>query len=104
MSYVTVPKEAFDFIYILREKYPHHANALDNIDGGLNNRLWNQVSDDLIFLSNQEDLQNSQDLITLYNNLIVNVEKAFNPLKLILIIQNVIKNFSSKLTLLSLLL
>ena len=31
MSYVTVPKEAFDLIYMLREKYPHHANALDSM-------------------------------------------------------------------------
>ena len=97
MSYVSVPKESFDIVYSLREKYPQYNVLLDEIETGLNLRLWNKLSDDLIILSGKPELQNSGDLILLYNNLIMNVEKAFNPMKLILIIQNVIRNFSENM-------
>lgn len=94
--YVTIPKEAFDFLNTLRISYPQYNNTLENIETNLNLRLWNQLSDDLIILTSKEELKNSTDLITLYNTLIMSVERNFNPMKLILIIQNVIKNFSSK--------
>jgi hypothetical protein len=97
MSYINVPKESFDVIYSLRTTYPQYNNILDNIETNLNLRLWNQLSDDLITLSSKYELQASQDLIILYNNLVMNTERAFNPMKLILIIQNVIKNFSANM-------
>ncbi len=96
MSYVSVPREAFDFILGLAQKYPQYSELLQNIESDLNLRLWNSLSDNVIALSNKDELQKSQDLIDLYNTLILSVEKAFNPMKLVLIIQNVIKNFSSK--------
>ncbi len=96
MNYIQVPKDAYDFLNTLRQKYPHYAGMFDSIDSSLNNRLWNQLSDDLILLTNQVDFHKGQDLVLLYNSLIITVEKAFNPMKLILIIQNVIKNFSGK--------
>lgn len=94
MSYVQISKESFDLLKHLKSKYPNYFQLLDSIETGLNLRLWNKISDDLIVLTDKEDLKNSQDLITLYNNLIMSVEKTFNPMKLMLIIQNVIVNFS----------
>lgn len=99
MSYIQVPNEAFDLLSSLRGKYPQYKSNLESMEEALNLRLWNQLSDDLIAFSSKEELKNSTDLVTLYNNLIMPVEKAFNPMKLISIIQNVIKNFSSKLIL-----
>jgi len=96
MNYIQIPKEAFDFICELRLKYSEYSNIFDNIETSLNLRLWNQLSEDLILLSNKEELQRSQDLVFLYNSLIISVERAFNPMKLILIVQNVIRNFSGK--------
>ncbi len=96
MSYVSVPREAFDSIHNLKSTYPEISALLDEIESSLNLRLWNQLSDDLIVLTGKDELQNSSDLISLYNALILHVENTFNPMKLILIIQNVIKNFSSK--------
>lgn len=97
MSYINVPKESFDVVYSLRTTYPQYTSILENIETNLNLRLWNQLSDDLITLSSKSELQTSQDLILLYNNLVMSTERAFNPMKLILIIQNVIKNFSANM-------
>ena len=94
MSYVQISKESFELLKLLKSKYPQYFELLDSIETGLNLRLWNKISDDLIVLTDKEDLKNSQDLITLYSNLIMTIEKAFNPMKLMLIIQNVIVNFS----------
>lgn len=97
MSYVNIPKESFDLIYSLKEKYPQYTTLLETIETDMNLRLWNQLSDDLILFSGKPELTNSSDLIILYNTLIINVEKAFNPMKLVSIIQNIIKNFSSNM-------
>jgi len=97
MSYVQISKESFDLLHILKTKYPHYSSLLDSIEVGLNERLWNTISDDLVLFTDKEDLKNSQDLITLYTNLVMSVEKTFNPMKLMLIIQNVLANFSCKM-------
>jgi hypothetical protein len=97
MSYVQISKESFDLLYNLRDKYPQYAKLIENIESGLNLRLWHQLSDDIIELSEKTELQRTTDLIDLYNRLIISVEKAFNPMKLMHLIQNIIKNYSSKI-------
>lgn len=94
MSYVQISKESFEYLKILKSKYPHYFDLLESIETGLNLRLWNRISDDLIVLTEKSDLKQSQDLITLYSSLIMSVESTFNPMKLMLIIQNVIVNYS----------
>lgn len=96
MSYVSVPKEAFDVLTGLIKKYPQYTELLLNIESDLNLRLWNGLSDNLINLTGKEEFRGTQDLIMLYNTLILAVEKAFNPMKLVLIVQNVMTNFSRK--------
>jgi hypothetical protein len=96
MNYIQVPNEAFQYLSDLRSAYNQYGDLIDRIESSLNLRLWNQLSDDLIILTGKEELKNSQHLIFLYNCLISHVEKAFNPMKLILIIQNVTKNYSGK--------
>jgi hypothetical protein len=100
MTYVSVPKEAFDVLIGLTQTYPQYADLIQNIESDLNLRLWNGLSDNLITFSSKDELRRSQDLILLYNTLILAVEKAFNPMKLVLIVQNVVQNFSSIFTLL----
>ena len=94
MTYVQVSKESFDLLNIFKSKYSQYESLFENIEKGLNFRLWHQLSDDLLELTNKPDLQNSRDLIDLYNQLIMSVELVFNPLKLMLIVQNVVKNFN----------
>ena len=97
MSYVQISKESFEFLKILKSKYPHYFDILESIEAGLNLRLWNRISDDLIVLTEKSDLKQSQDLIILYSSLIMSVESTFNPMKLMLIIQNIIHNYSGML-------
>jgi hypothetical protein len=97
MSYVNVPKEAFDVLANLINTYPQYSELLHNIESDLNLRLWNGLSDNLISLSSKEELRQGQDLVLLYNALILSVENAFNPMKLVLIVQNVIQNFKTNM-------
>jgi hypothetical protein len=96
MTYVQINKESFDLLAIFKTKYPHYEGLFDSIEKGLNFRLWNQLSDDLIELTNKSDMQQSRDLIDLYNQLIMTLEMVFNPLKLMILVQNVVKNFDCK--------
>lgn len=96
MTYVQISKESFDLLAIFRNKYPQYGQLFESIEKGLNFRLWHQLSDDLLELTNKEDLQQTKDLIDLYNQLILNLELVFNPLKLMLLVQNVVKNFDCK--------
>lgn len=96
MTYVQINKESFDLLAVFKSKYPHYQNLFENMERGLNFRLWHQLSDDLLELTSKQDLQQSRDLIDLYNQLIMSLELVFNPLKLMLIVQNVVKNFECK--------
>lgn len=98
MTYVQINKESFDLLAVFRNKYPQYSQLFDSIEKGLNFRLWHQLSDDLLELTNKQDLQQSRDLIDLYNQLILTLEMVFNPLKLMLLVQNVVKNFDCKQT------
>ena len=97
MTYVQVSKESFDLLANFKIKYPQYSTLIDSCERGLNYRLWHELSDDLITLTEKPDLQSSNDLIDLYNQLIMNLEMVFNPLKLMIIVQNVVKNFESKI-------
>jgi len=96
MTYVQINKESFDLLAVFTNKYPQYNQLFESIEKSLNFRLWHQLSDDLIELTNKQDLQQSRDLIDLYNQLILSLEMVFNPLKLMLIVQNVVKNFDCK--------
>ncbi len=98
MTYVQINKESFDLLVVFRNKYPQFGQLFDTIEKGLNFRLWHQLSDGLLELTSKPDLQNSKDLIDLYNQMIMSLEMVFNPLKLMLIVQNVVKNFDCKKT------
>lgn len=95
--YIHVPKEAFDLVYTLGGKYPQFKETFDSIESDLNNRQWHQLSDNLMALSEKKELQQSTDLIEIYNSLILQVDKAFNPMKLMMLISNIVKNFASKI-------
>lgn len=101
MNYVQVNKDSFDLITHFMNKYGQYIELLESIESNLNLRLWHQLSDDLISFSSKHELENGTDLIELYNRVIMSVEKAFNPMKLMILINNVIKNFNRKFLFLS---
>ena len=97
MSAVVVPNDSYKLVHNLSEKYPMYKNLLDEIDSHLNQRLWFQLSENLIELSMKPELQNSSDLIELYNGLIFFIEPTLNPMKYLDFIQNMLMNYKNKM-------
>ena len=97
MSYVNVSSNAFPFLDELKAAKPELNGLISEIQGELNLRLWHQLCVHLIELSENKDLHTGSNLINLYNNVIYSIEPAFNPMKIMIILQNVIKNFHGRL-------
>lgn len=96
MNYVVIPQEAYQYVQTLGRSYPQYKDLIDSIDMELNQRLWYQLSKDLYQLCSKPELQSNQELITLYNQLIVHVESAFNPMQFLSIIQKILSNYNGK--------
>ena len=97
MTYIQVPENAFIYLDNLKAKHANLSNLISEIQGELNLKLWHQLSGHMIELTSDKNLQNSSELVDLYNNVIKSVETSFNPMKLMTILKNIIKNFSNKL-------
>ena len=87
---VVVPNDSFKLILNLSGKHPNLKALFDEIDSNLNQRLWYQLSDNLIALSNKPELQQSKDLIELYNGLIFFIEPTLNPMRYLEYVQNML--------------
>ena len=97
MNYVNVPNDSFKLLQNLIQKYPSHKEVLDEIDSNLNQRLWHQLSDNLIKFASNEDVQKSTDLIELYNGLVIFTETALNPMKFLHFVQLLLSNYKGKM-------
>ena len=93
---VNVPNDSFTLIQNLSKKYPELKNIFDDIDSHLNQKLWYQLSENLMTLSSNPKLQNSTDLIELYNGLIFFIEPTLNPMKYLEFIKNMLNNYKGK--------
>ena len=67
---VNVPQDSHKLIKNLADKYPSYKSTFEEIDSNLSQSLWYQLSENLILISLKPELQNSKDLIELYNGLI----------------------------------
>ena len=94
---VNVPNDSYKLITKLTEKYPLYKDLLGEIDAHLNQRLWYQLSENLIELSSKPELQNSLDLIELNNGLVFFIEATLNPMKYLDFVQNMLKNYKDKM-------
>ena len=94
---VSVPKDSFKLIKNLGEKYPSLKTLFEEIDSNLNQNLWYQLSENLISISNKPELQNSKDLIQLYNGLVLFIEPTLNPMKYLEFVQNMLHNYKDKM-------
>ena len=97
MSYIDVSSKAFPFLDTLKYQFPNLNTLVCEIQGELNLRLWHQLSMHLIELSEKTELHSGDALIELYLNVVVSIESAFNPMKIMLMLKNVIKNFYDRL-------
>mmetsp|Transcript_36317 Transcript_36317/g.37698 ORF Transcript_36317/g.37698 Transcript_36317/m.37698 type:complete len:389 (-) Transcript_36317:60-1226(-) len=97
MSYVQISGKAFSFLDELKTSHPNLNSLICEIQGELNLRLWHQLCEHLIELSEKQELHQGSSLIELYNNVVNSLEPAFNPMKIMLILKNVIRNFHGRL-------
>lgn len=97
-SYVQISNTAFPCLEAIKSQFPQYQALICEIQGELNLRLWHQLSNHLIELSDKSELQsNSTALIELYGNVLKSIEPAFNTMKIMIILKNVIKNFQGRL-------
>jgi 26S proteasome regulatory subunit N9 len=94
---VVVPNDSFKLIQNLSTKHPNLKPLFDEIDSNLNQRLWYQLSDNLISLSNKPELQQSKDLIELYNGLIFFIEPTLNTMKYLEFVKNMLNNYKDNM-------
>ena len=92
-----VPNDCFTLIKNLSDKYPGLKSIFDDIDSNLNQKLWYQFSENLIALSQKPELQQSKDLIELYNGLVFFIEPTLNPMKYLLFVQNMLNNYNDNM-------
>ena len=97
MMDVNVPNDSFKLIQNLSKKYPDLKKLFEEIDSSLNQHLWFQLSENLIALSHKPELQNSNDLIELYNGLVFFIEPTLNPMKYLEYVQNMLNNYKNKM-------
>ena len=97
MMDVNVPNDSFKLIQNLSKKYPDFKKLFENIDSSLNQHLWYQLSESLIELSHKPEIQNSNDLIELYNWLVFFIEPTLNPMKYLEYVQNMLNNYKDKM-------
>ena len=95
---VNVPNDSFKLIQNLSNKYPNLKTLLDDMDSNLNHCLWFQVSENLITLSRKPELQQTKDLIELYDGLVFFIEPTLNPMKYLEFIKNMLINYKDKMT------
>lgn len=96
MTYVQVSDNAFTFLNTLRSENPELTNLINEIEGELTLRLWHQLTEHLIQLTENPNLQSGNSLIQLYFNVIESIEIVFNPMKLMIMLSHVIKNFHGR--------
>lgn len=98
MAYVDVPSDSYLFLDNLKINYPSLNSLISEIQGELNLKLWFQVCEHLVELTEKTELHNGVELIYLYENLIRAIEPVFNPMKIMIMLKNIIKNFSGRLS------
>ena len=94
---VEVPNDSFKLIQNLIQKYPNLKTLLEDIDSNLNQRLWYQLSRNLITLSRDPTLQQSKDLIEIYNGLVHFIQPTLNPMKYLEYVQNMLHNYKNNM-------
>ena len=97
MIEVNIPPDSFKLISALSQKHPSLKSLFDEIDSNLNQHLWYQLSENILTLSQNPELQQGNDLIEFYNGVVFFIEATLNPMKYLAYIQNMIFNYKDKM-------
>ena len=98
MIEVNVPPDSFKLISSLSQKHPVLKSLFDEIDSNLNQHLWYQLSENIIVLSQNPEMQQSKDLIEFYNGVVFFIEPTLNAMKYLQYVQNMIQNYKDNMT------
>ena len=97
MIEVNVPPDSFKLISSLSQKHPVLKSLFDEIDSNLNQHLWYQLSENIIVLSQNPEMQQSKDLIEFYNGVVFFIEPTLNAMKYLEYVQNMIQNYKDNI-------
>jgi len=94
---VNIPPDSFKLVSSLSQKHPGLKSLFDEIDSNMNQHLWYQLSENIITLSQNPELQKGSDLIEFYNGVVFFIEPTLNPMKYLEYVQNMIYNYKDKM-------
>ena len=94
---VNIPPDSFKLIASLSAKHPALKSLFDEIDSNLNQHLWYQISENIITLSQNPELQQGNDLIEFYNGVVFFIEPTLNPMKYLQYVQNMLHNYKDRM-------
>jgi len=94
---VNIPPDSFKLVSSLSQKHPGLKSLFDEIDSNMNQHLWYQLSENIITLSQNQELQKGSDLIEFYNGVVFFIEPTLNPMKYLEYVQNMIYNYKDKM-------
>ena len=94
---VNIPPDSFKLIATLSAKHPALKSLFDEIDSNLNQHLWYQISENIITLSQNPELQQGNDLIEFYNGVVFFIEPTLNPMKYLQYVQNMLHNYKDRM-------
>ena len=97
MIEVNVPPDSFKLISSLSKKHPVLKSLFDEIDSNLNQHLWYQLSENIIVLSQNPEMQQGKDLIEFYNGVVFFIEPTLNAMKYLEYVQNMIQNYKDNI-------
>ena len=90
---VNIPPDSFKLIAALSQKHPSLKSLFGEIDSNLNQRLYHQLSENIIRLSQSPEMQQGKDLIEFYNGVVFFIEPTLNPMKYLEYVQNMLHNY-----------
>ena len=94
---VNIPPDSFKLVSSLSQKHPGLKSLFDEIDSNMNQHLWYQLSENIITLSQNPELQKGTDLIEFYNGVVFFFLFTLNQMKYLEYVQNMIYNYKDKM-------
>ena len=98
MIEINIPPDSFKLVSTLSQKHPSLKKLFDEIDSNMNQHLWYQLSENIITLSQNQELQQGNDLVEFYNGVVFFVEPTMNPMKYLEYVQNMLYNYKNKMS------
>ena len=98
MIEINIPSDSFKLVSTLSQKHPSLKKLFDEIDSNMNQHLWYQLSENIITLSQNQELQQGNDLVEFYNGVVFFVEPTMNPMKYLEYVQNMLHNYKNKMS------